>query len=191
VQALAGKGHLPEDVAILNNREGDLVPAFVKFVELDPALLEDEEPLGALLGAVEDVAFIQEGVGGALGQIRNSPKSRSVVPHEQIALAYCSILSLFDPFVRLLRLSFWEYRTFRPPLCELRSNGVLRKRYPQVQLQATAKIAQLGYALMPYRLDTHDAMASLALTSDTSTKRRSIVTPTPSSVHLRGVERRP
>jgi hypothetical protein len=38
---------------------------------------------------------------------------------------------------------------------------------------------------MPYRLDTYDAMASLALTSDTSTKRRPIATPTPSSVHLR------
>jgi hypothetical protein len=38
---------------------------------------------------------------------------------------------------------------------------------------------------MPYRLDTYDAMASLALTSDASTNRRSVATPTPSSVHFR------
>jgi hypothetical protein len=38
---------------------------------------------------------------------------------------------------------------------------------------------------MPYRLDTYDAIASLALTSDASTNRRSVATPTPSSVHLR------
>jgi hypothetical protein len=57
------------------------------------------------------------------------------------------------------------------------------------QLQATAKIAHLGYALVPYCLDTYDAMASLAVTSETSTKRRSMATP--SSVHLSGVERRP
>src|SRR4051794_7316012 len=36
---------------------------------------------------------------------------------------------------------------------------------------------------MPYRLDTYDAVASLAVTSDASTNRRSIATPTPSSVH--------
>jgi len=59
------------------------------------------------------------------------------------------------------------------------------------QLQATAKIAHLGYVLMPYRLDAYDAMASLALTSDASTNRRSVATPTPSGVHLGGVERRP
>jgi hypothetical protein len=42
---------------------------------------------------------------------------------------------------------------------------------------------------MPYRLDTYDAMASLGVIADTSMKRRSIATPTPSSVHLSGVER--
>src|SRR5215208_712148 len=55
------------------------------------------------------------------------------------------------------------------------TNGVLRSRYRQAT-PSTAKIAHLGYALMPYRLDTNDAIASLALTSDTSTKRRSIAT---------------
>jgi hypothetical protein len=44
------------------------------------------------------------------------------------------------------------------------------------QLQATAKIAHLGYALMPYRLNTYDAVASLALSSDASTNRRSVAT---------------
>jgi hypothetical protein len=38
---------------------------------------------------------------------------------------------------------------------------------------------------MPYRLDTYDAMASIAVTSDASTNRRSVATPTPSGVHLR------
>ena len=38
--------------------------------------------------------------------------------------------------------------------------------------------------MMPYRLDPNDAMASIALTSDASTNRRSVATPTPSGVHL-------
>jgi hypothetical protein len=38
---------------------------------------------------------------------------------------------------------------------------------------------------MPYRLDPYDAMASIAVTSDASTNRRSVATPTPSGVHLR------
>jgi len=44
---------------------------------------------------------------------------------------------------------------------------------------------------MPYRLDTNDAVASLAATSDTSTNRRALASPTPSSVHLSGLKRRP
>jgi hypothetical protein len=37
----------------------------------------------------------------------------------------------------------------------------------------------------------YNAMASLAVTSDASTNRRAVATPTPSGVHLGGVERRP
>ena len=74
---------------------------------------------------------------------------------------------------------------------ELRVYGVLRSCYPQAT-QATANIDYVGYALIPYRLDTYDATASLTVISDTSTKRRSIAMPTPSSVHLSGgLERRP
>src|SRR5215204_85823 len=59
---------------------------------------------------------------------------------------------------------------------ELRVYGVLRSCYRQATPSYSKKIAHLGYALLPYRLDTYDAMASLALTSHTSTKRRSIAT---------------
>jgi len=38
---------------------------------------------------------------------------------------------------------------------------------------------------MPYRLDSYDAMASLAVTYHTATKRRSVAAPTPSGAHLR------
>src|SRR5215213_1259308 len=62
LEALAGEGHLPEGVAVLDHRYSYLGAAFVYLVEMHSALLEDEEPLGALLGAVEDVAFLQEGV---------------------------------------------------------------------------------------------------------------------------------
>jgi hypothetical protein len=68
-KALAGQGHLPEDVAIFDHREGDLLPALVYLVELNPALLEDEKPLGALSGNVEDVVLLEEGVRGPLGQV--------------------------------------------------------------------------------------------------------------------------
>jgi hypothetical protein len=74
---------------------------------------------------------------------------------------------------------------------ELRVYGVLRSRYPQATPSYSKDSPFLGYALMTYRLDTYDAMASLAVTADTSMKRRSIATPTPSSVHLSGVEHRP
>ena len=71
------------------------------------------------------------------------------------------------------------------------TNGVLRSRYPQAIPTYSKDSPFLGYVLMPYRLDTYDAMASLAVTADTSMKRCSIATPTPSGVHLSGVERRP
>ena len=73
---------------------------------------------------------------------------------------------------------------------ELRVYGVLRSCYPQAT-QATANIDYVGYALIPYRVDTYDATASLAVISDTSATRRSIAMPTPSSVHLSGLQRRP
>ena len=43
---------------------------------------------------------------------RNCLKSRSVVSHEQISLAYRSKLSSFYPFRRFLRPSFWDYLDF-------------------------------------------------------------------------------
>jgi hypothetical protein len=36
---------------------------------LDPALLEDEKPLRALLRGVEDVLLLEEGIRGPLGQV--------------------------------------------------------------------------------------------------------------------------
>jgi hypothetical protein len=66
----------------------------------------------------------------------------------------------------------------------------VRSRYPQATPSYSKDSPFLGYALMPYRLDTYDAMARLGVTADTSMKRHFIVTP--SSVHLRGgLERRP
>jgi hypothetical protein len=75
------------------------------------------------------------------------------------------------------------------------SNFAYKRRSKKLLEVSNSKLklilAHLGYALMPYRLDTYDAMASLAVTSDASTNRRSVATPTPSGVHLGGVERRP
>jgi hypothetical protein len=69
MQALAGQGHLPENVAVLHDGERDLFALSVYLVELHPALLEDEKPLGAVLWGVEDVVLLEEGIRGALGQV--------------------------------------------------------------------------------------------------------------------------
>ena len=41
----------------------------VHLVDLHPTLFEDEKPLSTVLGSVEDVSLLEEGVRGPLGQI--------------------------------------------------------------------------------------------------------------------------
>jgi hypothetical protein len=58
------------------------------------------------------------------------------------------------------------------------SNFAYKRRSKKLLEVSNSKLklilAHLGYALMPYCLDTYDAIASLALTSDASTNRRSL-----------------
>src|SRR5215208_2342992 len=70
-------------------------------------------------------------------------------------------------------------------------NGVLRSCYRQAtpSYGKDSPFRVCADALPPRYF--YDAMASLAVTSDASTNRRSVATPTPSGVHLGGVERRP
>src|SRR5919112_6717610 len=69
--------------------------------------------LGALRGAPR-TDLLENSVKTNFGEFtfRNCSKSRSVVTHEPISLAYRSKSSPYNPFRRLLRPSFWDYSYF-------------------------------------------------------------------------------